>query len=101
MSDELEVYHNYQQGIAEEECTCIIHKGPEYPSVNGPQPAEWEQNELCMLHGDPKSVALDVFSRLKAHLIAVTSDNGTAMSIDEAVDWVNDQLEGFELGVSQ
>lgn len=51
MGNDLETYYNYQRGIPEEGCTCHLHKGPDYHGYNGPQPAEWELNPECPLHG--------------------------------------------------
>lgn len=39
----------------------------------------------------------DVYDRVREHLIEATSEGGRAMPHDEAVEWVDGQLEGFVL----
>lgn len=50
-SEGLETYYDYQRGIPEKDCTCVMTSEPKYHGHNGPQPAEWEQNPDCPLHG--------------------------------------------------
>jgi hypothetical protein len=41
--------------------------------------------------------AQETYDRVREHLIAETSDGGRSMSLEDAIECVDDQLEGFVL----
>lgn len=53
-------YNAMLNGIAPSECICIMTREPRgWESYNGPEPAEWEQDPLCIVHPGTPGYCLD------------------------------------------